>query len=158
MEDYISLSSSNDEEELQLLSTQQKVRTSQKMSKHLQYFYRRTKDKRKRKYTLFTDQENPSRQLKRYYPTMANSSGVSMDLVASESLPLIIVTTVNLRQMHIMKVLLITVQKMMTLPSMPHFLCMKVIEKSPSLSEGDSSRFAFVIGLAILGIALNSSV
>ena len=78
MVDYESSSSSSGEEELQLLSAQHKVQTSQKISKQLQYYYRRTKDKRKRKYTPFTDQENPSRQLKRYHATKANSSDISM--------------------------------------------------------------------------------
>jgi len=85
MEDYESSSSSSGEEELQLLSAQHKVQTSQKISKHLQYYYRRTKDERKRKYTPFTDQENPSRQLKRYRATKANSSDISMDPDASET-------------------------------------------------------------------------
>ena len=85
MVDYESSSSSSGEEELQLLSAQHKVQTSQKISKQLQYYYRRTKDKRKRKYTPFTDQENPSRQLKRYHATKANSSDNSMDPDASET-------------------------------------------------------------------------
>ena len=86
MVDYESSSSSSGEEELQLLSAQHKVQTSQKISKQLQYYYyRRTKDKRKRKYTPFTDQENPSRQLKRYRATKANSSDISMDPDASET-------------------------------------------------------------------------
>lgn len=85
MDDNENLSSSSSEEELQLLSAQHNVHTSKKISKQLQYYYRRTKDKRKRKYTSFTDQENPSKQLKRYHATMASSSGVSMDPAASET-------------------------------------------------------------------------
>ena len=85
MVDYESSSRSSGEEELQLLSAQHKVQTSQKISKQLQYYYRRTEDKQKRKYTPFTDQENPSRQLKRYHATKANSSDISMDPDASET-------------------------------------------------------------------------
>ena len=85
MEDYESSSSSSGEEELQLLSAQHKVQTSQKISKQLQYYNRRTKDKQKRKYTPLTDQENQSRQLKRYHATKANSSNISMDPAASET-------------------------------------------------------------------------
>ena len=85
MEDYESSSSSSGEEELQLLSAQHEVETSQKISKQLQYYYRRTKDKRKRKYTLLTDQENPSTQLKKHHATKANSSNISMDPAASET-------------------------------------------------------------------------
>ena len=85
MEDYESSSSSSGEEELQLHSAQHEVETSQKISKQLQYYYRRTKDKRKRKYTLLTDQGNPSRQLKKHHATKANSSNISMDPAASET-------------------------------------------------------------------------
>ena len=81
MDDQENLSSSSSEDELQPLSPHGKVNTS----KQLQYYYRRTKDKRKRKYTPFIDQENPSRQLKRYHATVARSSGVSMDSAASET-------------------------------------------------------------------------
>lgn len=84
MDDYESLSSSSGEEELHLLSAQHKVQPK-KISKQLQYYYRRTKDKQKRKYRSFTDQENPSRQLKRYHATMANSSGVSTYYAACET-------------------------------------------------------------------------
>ena len=84
MDDYESLSSSSGEEELHLLSAQHKVQPK-KISKQLQYYYRRTKDKQKRKYRSFTDQENPSRQLKRYHATMANSSGISTDSAACET-------------------------------------------------------------------------
>ena len=84
MDNYQSLSSSSGEEELHLLSAQHKVQPK-KISKQLQYYYRRTKDKQKRKYRSFTDQENPSRQLKRYHATMANSSGISADSAACET-------------------------------------------------------------------------
>ena len=84
MDDYESLSSSSGEEELHLLSAQHKVQPK-KISKQLQYYYRRTKDKQKRKYRSFTDQENPSRQLKRCHATMANSSGISTDSAACET-------------------------------------------------------------------------
>lgn len=84
MDDYESLPSSISKEEVQLLSAQPKVEITQN-SKQIQYYYRRTKDKQRGKYTPFREQENLRRQLKRYHATRADSSGVSMDPAASKT-------------------------------------------------------------------------
>lgn len=69
--------SSDSEDEHQLLSMQSKVQVTKKKSKQLRYYHRKTEGRAKRKYTRFTDQEHPSRQLKRYHATMEGSSEVS---------------------------------------------------------------------------------
>lgn len=45
-------------------------------SKQLQYYYRKTADRTKRKYTPFSDQQNPSKQLKSYHAMKESSSVV----------------------------------------------------------------------------------
>jgi len=93
-------------------------------SKQLQYYYRRTKDKQKSKYTSFTVQENPSRQLKRYHATMQTPLAFQWILVRLKQ-PGIIVRSVNLGLMHVTNVPFITpAQK--TILSMPLLLQMKV--------------------------------
>ena len=71
MADYNKDSSSSESEgEQQTTAITIKIQeqgTRRKRSKQLQYYYRKTADKTKRKYTPFADQENPCKQLKRYH-------------------------------------------------------------------------------------------
>ncbi|XP_068723344.1 uncharacterized protein [Montipora capricornis] len=60
-------SSSSDSENENPVHGESKVEETKQKSRQLQYYHRKTGGKMKRKYTLFRDQENPSRQLKRYH-------------------------------------------------------------------------------------------
>ena len=60
-------SSSCDSENENPVHGESKVEETKQKSRQLQYYHRKTGGKMKRKYTLFRDQENPSRQLKRYH-------------------------------------------------------------------------------------------
>lgn len=50
-----------------------------KKSKQLQYYYRKTAGRAKRKYECFDEQENPSRQLKRYHNMMKDAASVGSE-------------------------------------------------------------------------------
>ena len=62
-----------------------KVEEPKQKSRQLQYYHRKTGEKMKRKYTPFRDQENPSRQLKRYHGVVEACStlSASMDTAGS---------------------------------------------------------------------------
>lgn len=59
--------------------------THEKKSKQLRYYHRKTKGRAKRKYTPFSQQENPSRQLKSYHATKEDSLQDSVDPACFET-------------------------------------------------------------------------
>lgn len=73
------------EDENQLPSEQSKLHDTQKKSKQLRYYHRKTKGRAKRKYTPFSQQENPSRQLKSYHATKEDSLQDSVDPACFET-------------------------------------------------------------------------
>ena len=73
------------EDENQLPSVQSKLHDTQKKSKQLRYYHRKTKGRAKRKYTPFSQQENPSRQLKSYHATKEDSLQDSVDPACFET-------------------------------------------------------------------------
>lgn len=77
--------SSSDSENENPVQAESKVEEPKQKSRQLQYYHRKTKGKRKRKCTPFREQENPSRQLKRYHGLVEACSTLpaSMDTVGS---------------------------------------------------------------------------
>ena len=73
------------EDENQLPSEQSKLHDTQKKSKQLRYYHRKTKGRAKRKYTPFSQQENPRRQLKSYHATKEDSLQDSVDPTCFET-------------------------------------------------------------------------
>ena len=77
--------SSDGEDENQLPSVQSKLQDTKKKSKQLRYYHRKTKGRAKRKYTPFSEQENPSRQLKSYHAAREESVEDSADAACLET-------------------------------------------------------------------------
>lgn len=77
--------SSSDSENESPVHGESKVGEPKQKSRQLQYYHRKTKGKMKRKYTPFRDQENPSRQLKRYHGVVEACSNLpaSVDTAGS---------------------------------------------------------------------------
>lgn len=77
--------SSSDSENENPVQAKSKVEEPKQKSRQLQYYHRKTKGKMKRKYTPFREQENPSRQLKRYHGVVeaCNTLPASMDTAGS---------------------------------------------------------------------------
>ena len=64
----------------QFPSVQSKLHNTKKRSKQLRYYHRKTQGRAKRKYTPFSEQDNPSRQLKSYHATKEESLEDTEDL------------------------------------------------------------------------------
>lgn len=67
-EESSSISSSEDEQQFNTSTNKRRP-----ASKQLRYYFRKTAGKAKRKYTRYSDQKNPSKQLRRYHLTRKKS-------------------------------------------------------------------------------------
>ena len=87
--------SSSDSENKNPVHGKSKVEEPKQKSRQLQYYHRKTGGKVKRKYTPFRDQENPSRQLKRYHGVAEACSTLPASMDTTGSVERVSETNIN---------------------------------------------------------------